>query len=79
MGVIGCLQWIKHGMEVGYNLKDKTSLFSMYIFNVECRMALCMNILMVLKLDHYGFDLEYFKFNVSCVYDRALVVMSSPS
>jgi len=66
-------------MKVGYSLNDKMSLFSMYMFNVECCMALCMNMLMGLKSDHCGFDLEYFTLNVSCVYDRGLAAMSSLS
>ena len=66
-------------MKVGYDLKGKMSLFSMYMFTVDCRITLCMNMLMVLKLDHCGFYLEYFKFNVSCVYDHELAVMSSLS
>jgi len=52
----------------------------MYMFNVECRIAILMNLLMVLKLGHCGFfKLEYFKFYVSCVYDHELAVISSLS
>jgi len=33
LGLISCSHWIKHNVKVGYNVKDKTSLFSMYVFN----------------------------------------------
>jgi len=42
-------------MKVGYNLKDKMNLFSMYMLDVECRMAFYMNMLMVLRLEHCDF------------------------